>query len=51
MTQDEAAFLEMLDALWEVYRMGDADMRAWLRVQLRRAVPELTQLDALKKTA
>lgn len=40
-TEEEAAFLSFLSALWEFYLDSDEEMRVWMRVQLRRAFPEL----------
>src|SRR5690606_20867567 len=47
---EEAAFAAVLESLWCLYIEGDEDIRAWVRVQLRRAIPELEDvLDATKK--
>lgn len=40
--EDDEELAEMLALLWEMARGADDDTRAWMRVQLRRAFPELT---------
>lgn len=47
---EQAAFAAVLESLWRLYIEGDEDIRAWVRVQLRRAFPELESgLDDTKK--
>lgn len=44
LTPDEEAFRRILDALWEMYKGADDEIKGWLRVQLKRAVPELAEV-------
>lgn len=42
---EDAAFAHILSGLWELYTSADSDMKGWLKVQLRRAIPELDDLE------
>ena len=42
-SEDEKGFWGMLMALWRMYTATDQETRAWLRVQLKRAVPEIEE--------
>lgn len=46
---EEAAFAAVLAALWHMFKEGDPDLRAWVRVQLARAIPELEEVLRQKK--
>ncbi|MBE3574571.1 MAG: helix-turn-helix transcriptional regulator [Firmicutes bacterium] len=49
-SEDEACFATVLDTLWHMYKTADDKTRAWIEIQLRRAIPELGELtDAQKK--
>lgn len=38
---EDRNFVRLIDALVDQYRQAEPDYRAWMRVQLRRAFPEL----------
>jgi hypothetical protein len=42
--EEEAAFFAILKTLWRLFQEGDNDTRGWVKVQLKRAIPEVEDM-------